>query len=186
MVNGGSSVHLKFQREPFKPTEKTVLVPWNDIVVLEDIVMTTTKDSPDSSGELIETRNCPYVNIQPVITTNWISYSNSSSSESLMQSVISVLMTPSSIPVSLERVHLKITLEGILLQKELEADALLRFDYSWNRRNVYRQKVYRVSTAVVSVGYQYSSQCPIKWIKSQIQMPGEAPIKNFFDSSISS
>jgi hypothetical protein len=99
-------------------------------------------------------------------------------------------MTPSSIPSSLQRVYLKITLEGILFQKEFESDSSLRFDYSWNRRNVYKQKVYRVSIAVVSVGYQYSNQdgsrCPIKWIKSHIQLPGEAPNKTFFDTSVSS
>lgn len=39
MVNGGAPVILHFQREPFRPTEKTIQVPRNEIVAVEPVVL---------------------------------------------------------------------------------------------------------------------------------------------------
>lgn len=74
-------------------------------------------------------------------------------------STIELRLTPSTIPDSLKLIHLRITIEGELFEKTFEADPNLKYTYAWRRLNVYRQRVYGVTTAVVKVGYSYSD-CP--------------------------
>lgn len=62
-------------------------------------------------------------------------------------SVILIQMTPSRIPESLAVVHLRVSVEGIVVEKVFEADPNLKYTFSWHRRNVYRQKVYGIVTA---------------------------------------
>ena len=38
-VNGGGGVTLQFQRSPLKATTRTIHLPWNQIVVIEPVVM---------------------------------------------------------------------------------------------------------------------------------------------------
>lgn len=106
-------------------------------------------------------------------------------------STIQLQLTPDQIPKSLRLIHLRISIEGILFEKVFEADPGLKFTYAWNRRNVYRQRVYGVTTAtgklftvfinisflwiafkmafnscenhLVSVGFEYSSCKTIIW-----------------------
>lgn len=62
-------------------------------------------------------------------------------------STIQLQLTPETIPLTLRLIHLKISIEGILFEKKFEADPGIKFTYAWNRRNVYRQKVYGVAIA---------------------------------------
>ena len=62
-------------------------------------------------------------------------------------SVVELELTPAKIPHDLVLVHLRIVIEGNLFTKELEAKASLRYSFAWNKRNVYKQKVYGISTA---------------------------------------
>ncbi|GFV84126.1 teneurin-m [Trichonephila clavipes] len=62
-------------------------------------------------------------------------------------STIQLQLTPDSIPADLVLIHLRISIEGILFEKLFEADPAVKYTYAWNRRNVYRQKVYGVATA---------------------------------------
>lgn len=62
-------------------------------------------------------------------------------------STIQLQLTPDSIPKDLKLIHLRISIEGILFEKVFEADPAIKYTYAWNRRNVYRQKVYGVATA---------------------------------------
>lgn len=68
-------------------------------------------------------------------------------------SVVELQLTPDKIPHDLVLVHLRVVIEGNLFTKELEAKASLRYSFAWNKRNVYKQKVYGTSTA--------KSKCPI-------------------------
>ena len=43
------------------------------------------------------------------------------------------------VPPSLVRVHLKITIEGVVHEKVFEADPGIQYTYAWNRLNEYRQ-----------------------------------------------
>ncbi|CAE1311576.1 Teneurin-a,Teneurin-4,Teneurin-m,Tenascin [Acanthosepion pharaonis] len=87
-------------------------------------------------------------------------------------SVIMIQMTPSTIPDSLAVVHLKVSVEGIVMEKIFEADPNLKYTFSWNRRNVYRQKVYGIVTARVFVGYQYQNCHYIFWEARSTTMSG--------------
>lgn len=53
-------------------------------------------------------------------------------------STIQLQLTPDVIPPSLSRIHLKITIEGVLFEKLFEADPGIKYTYAWNRFNVYR------------------------------------------------
>ncbi|XP_071087575.1 teneurin-m-like isoform X3 [Haliotis cracherodii] len=86
------------------------------------------------------------------------------SSESLgYMSLILIQMTPTTIPENLSLVHLRVSVEGVVLEKTFEADPLLKYTFSWNRRNAFNQKVYGIVTARVYVGYQYQECEYIFW-----------------------
>lgn len=53
-------------------------------------------------------------------------------------STIQLQLTPETIPDTLQLIHLRITIEGILFEKTFEADPGIKFTYAWNRLNVYR------------------------------------------------
>jgi hypothetical protein len=57
-------------------------------------------------------------------------------------SIIYILMTSKRIPVDLDRVHLKIVVEGILNKYTFDAHPNLHYEYAWDRRNAYEQRVY--------------------------------------------
>ncbi|KAL1116307.1 hypothetical protein AAG570_005802 [Ranatra chinensis] len=72
-------------------------------------------------------------------------------------------LTRSQIPSSLIKVHVRVEIEGSVHTKTYEADPNLTHTFAWNKRNVYKQKVYGVAQAIISVGYQHST-CPnIVW-----------------------
>lgn len=56
LVNGGGAVTLQFQRAKFQPKTVTVPVVWNDIVVLDPIVL-TLKDLTEEEKPTSEFRN---------------------------------------------------------------------------------------------------------------------------------
>ena len=66
-------------------------------------------------------------------------------------STIQLQLTPELIPKTLVRVHLVISIEGVLEEKVFEADPNIRYTYAWDRLNIYRQRVYGVTTATVKV-----------------------------------
>ncbi|KAG8234383.1 hypothetical protein J437_LFUL015147, partial [Ladona fulva] len=66
-------------------------------------------------------------------------------------------------PSSLILVHLRVEVEGSVFEKSFEADPGLEYTFAWNKRNVYKQKVYGVATARVSVGYEYEGCDAIVW-----------------------
>lgn len=78
-------------------------------------------------------------------------------------STVKMQLTGPFIPKSLSHVHVHVEIEGSLHTKTYEADPDLIHTFAWNKRNVYKQKVYGVAQARVSVGYQYSSCSAIIW-----------------------
>lgn len=87
-------------------------------------------------------------------------------------STIKLQLTPDTIPSTLILIHLRITIEGILFERIFEADPDIKFTYAWNRLNIYRQRVYGVTTAVVKVGYQYSDCKDIIWDVQTTKLSG--------------
>lgn len=62
-------------------------------------------------------------------------------------STIHLQLTPFNIPETLRLVHLRIVVEGFLIEKTFEADPDIKYTFAWNKRNVYKQKVYGLTTA---------------------------------------
>ncbi|XP_076362879.1 teneurin transmembrane protein Ten-m isoform X2 [Tachypleus tridentatus] len=202
MVNGGGAVTLQFQREPFKPHERIVVVPWNEIVVMNKVIMTIREENTvDYKSSLCLDHN--YDTMKPVVLATWkhgfqggcpekssILTESQVVQESLSipgtdlhlvyhssrmggyLSTIQLQLTPDEIPPTLRLIHLRISIEGILFEKQFEADPGIKFTYAWNRRNVYRQRVYGVATATVHIGYEYSICPQIIWEVQNTQVSG--------------
>lgn len=66
-------------------------------------------------------------------------------------------LTDATIPKTLTHVHVGVEIEGSLHVKTYEADPNLTHIFAWNKRNVYKQKVYGVALARISIGYQHST-----------------------------
>ena len=196
MVNGGGSVTLHLQRDPFRPIQRVVNVPWNEIVVIDKVVLTVDERFNDGQKMGICVDH-DYDTMKPLILDTWkgaltgdVLTESQVVQESLtipgtdlhlvyhssrMNGFLSTLelqLTPDKIPTSLRFIHLKIAIEGILFEKTFEADPLITFTYSWNRRNVYRQKVFGLANAMIHVGYQYSSCVNTIWDVQTVQLPG--------------
>ncbi|XP_023037329.1 teneurin-m isoform X4 [Drosophila willistoni] len=194
MVNGGGAVTLQFGRAPFRPQSRIVQVPWNEVVIIDVVVMSM---SEEKGLAVTTTHTCfshDYDLMKPVVLASWkhgfqgacpdrsailaesqvvqeslqipgtglnLVYHSSRAAGYL--STIKLQLTPDSIPSSLHLIHLRITIEGILFERVFEADPGIKFTYAWNRLNIYRQRVYGVTTAVVKVGYQYTDCKDIVW-----------------------
>lgn len=269
MVNGGGAVVIEFRREPFSTHQKVVRVPWNEIVLIDNVELsldsselsaavataTTTltnklqnnKQQNDSNplidqqlrfsgeGPICSAHN--YRLMRPIIVpapkSSRKSYSSSRSKsinyhnqqqqtsraiilresgmvqQSIMlpgsssrdinsndanqsvslvyissranefMSTISLQLTPPAndqtqfkLPDELKLIHLKIIIEGNLFEQIFEPQTNLSFTYAWNRRNVYRQKSFGLSTASVSVGYEYFDCRHVIWTTKHIKLPG--------------
>lgn len=56
-------------------------------------------------------------------------------------------MTGQTVPRDLVIIRLRVIVEGVVFERDFEADADLQYQYTWDRRNAYNQKVYGVVTA---------------------------------------
>ena len=88
-------------------------------------------------------------------------------------STIELRLTPELIPPTLKTISLRITIEGVLFEKTFEADPDLKYTYSWNRLNIYRQRVYGSTTAVVKVGYFYEDCVEPIWDVQTTKITGQ-------------
>lgn len=87
-------------------------------------------------------------------------------------STIFILLTKSLIPEALRQVHVNIVVEGVLVKQKLDAYPSQSFEYSWDRRNAYEQRVYGVTFATVSVGYEYEDCEFIYWERTVVKLAG--------------
>lgn len=70
-----------------------------------------------------------------------------SSQTSGYMSTILIQLTADDVPQELAIVHLRIIVEGLVFERMFEADPNLRYQFTWDRRNAYNQKVYGIVTA---------------------------------------
>ncbi|XP_078038060.1 teneurin transmembrane protein Ten-m isoform X2 [Augochlora pura] len=202
LVNGGGAVTLQFGRSPFKPQSHIVFVPWNEVVIIDKIVMSTAEEKqpvhiphacaahdydlmkpvvlatwkhgfqgacPDKSAILAESQVIQESLQIPGTGLNLVYHSSRAAG---YLSTIQLQLTPETIPSTLNLIHLRITIEGILFEKTFEADPVIKFTYAWNRLNVYRQRVYGVTTAMVKVGYEYNDCKDIIWDVQTTKLSG--------------
>ncbi|CAB3228851.1 unnamed protein product [Arctia plantaginis] len=203
LVNGGGAVTLNFGRAPFKRATKVVYVPWNEVVIIDTVLM-TTMDEKINMGPPQACLAHDYDTMKPVVLATWkhgfqgacpdksailaesqviqesleipgtglhLVYHSSRAAGYL--STIQLQLTPEKIPSTLALIHLRITIEGILFKKTFEADPVIKFTYPWNRLNVYKQRVYGVTTALVKVGYQYTDCKDIIWNVQTTKLSGQ-------------
>ncbi|XP_069968168.1 teneurin-m isoform X2 [Bactrocera oleae] len=193
MVNGGGAVTLQFGRSPFRPQSRIVQIPWNEVIIIDVVVMSMSEEKnlipiphtcfshdydlmkpvvlaswkhgfqgacPDRSAILAESQVIQESLQIPGTGLNLVYHSSRAAG---YLSTIKLQLTPETIPDTLHLIHLRITIEGILFERVFEADPGIKFTYAWNRLNIYRQRVYGVTTAIVKVGYQYSDCKDIIW-----------------------
>lgn len=249
MVNGGGAVVIEFRREPFSTHQKVVRVPWNEIVLIDNIELSLDSGaglqtsaiqqassllsenplpdpdmpsclahnyklmrplivpSPKSSRKSHTSIRSKSLNQQtsravilrdsgmvqqsiilPGSSSRDTNSNDSNQSVSLIyissranefMSTINLQLTPASneqtqfkLPQELKLIHLKIVIEGKLFEQLFEPQTNLSFTYAWDRRNVYRQKSFGLSTASVSIGYEYFDCKHVIWTTKHIQLAG--------------
>lgn len=202
MVNGGRAITLQFGRSPFRPQSIIVQVPWNEVIIIDTVVMSMSDEKqqstiphtclshdydtmkavvlaswkhgfqgacPDRSAILAESQVVQESLQIPGTGLNLVYHSSRAAG---YLSTIKLQLTPTVVPPTLSLIHLRITIEGILFERVFEADPGIKFTYAWNRLNIYRQRVYGVTTAVVKVGYQYTDCKDIIWDVQTTKLSG--------------
>ncbi|XP_030284308.1 teneurin-3 isoform X4 [Sparus aurata] len=182
LANGGASLTLSFERAPFLTQYRTVWVPWNVFYVMDTLVMkkeendipscdlsgfirpspvivasplsTFHRSTPEDGPVLPETQVLQEETSIPGSDLNLIYLSSRAAG---YKPVLKVTMTQSSIPFNLMKVHLMVAVVGRLFQKWFPAQPNLSYTFIWDKTDAYGQRVYGLSEAVVSVGFEYES-----------------------------
>ncbi|MCJ8734133.1 hypothetical protein PDJAM_G00231810 [Pangasius djambal] len=198
IANGGASLTLHFERAPFLSQERTVWLPWNSFYAMDTLMMKTEENTIpgcDLSGFV---RPDPVVVASPLSSffssrpgersiipetqvlhemieipgTN-MKLCHLSSRAAGYRSLLKITMTQAVVPLSLIKVHLMVAVEGHLFQKWFHASPNLAYTFIWDKTDAYGQRVYGLSEAVVSVGYEYET-CPslVLWEKRTAVLQG--------------
>ncbi|XP_028657968.1 teneurin-3 isoform X8 [Erpetoichthys calabaricus] len=182
VANGGASLTLSFERAPFMTQYRTVWIPWNVFYVMDTLVMkkeendipscdlsgfvrpspiivssplsTFFRSSPEESPIIPETQ---VLQEETAIPGSDLKLFYLSSRAAGYKPVLKVTMTLSTIPFNLMKVHLMVAVVGRLFQKWFPASPNLSYTFIWDKTDAYNQKVYGLSEAVVSVGFEYES-----------------------------
>ncbi|XP_014674084.1 PREDICTED: teneurin-m-like [Priapulus caudatus] len=206
LVNGGGTIILQFQRTPYQTADTAVMVPWNQIVTVDAVVLTPTSAAPPALVAEHAGERCPVHDfhvMKPVVVSTWqMSHRGGCATEravlaesqvlqervpipgtrlnlvyhsSKMSGYLSTLimkLTPPTLPETLQTVVVRVEVEGVKYETTLEAEPSLKFTYAWNRRNIYRQRVYGIVTARVSVGYKYGDCNEVFWDTQTTSLSG--------------
>uniref|UniRef100_A0A3Q1LRM3 Teneurin-1 n=2 Tax=Bos taurus TaxID=9913 RepID=A0A3Q1LRM3_BOVIN len=195
---GGISVVLIFDRSPFLPEKRTLWLPWNQFIVVEKVTMQRVMSDPPSCdiSNFISPNpivlpspltsfggSCPergtivpelqVVQEEILIPSSFVRLSYLSSRTPGYKTLLRILLTHSTIPVGMIKVHLTVAVEGRLTQKWFPAAVNLVYTFAWNKTDIYGQKVWGLAEALVSVGYEYE-MCPdfILWEKRTVILQG--------------
>ncbi|KAM9477763.1 teneurin-3 isoform 5-T5 [Clarias gariepinus] len=182
LANGGASLTLSFERAPFLPQQRTVWVPWNVFYVMDTLVLkkeqndipscdlsgfvrpsplivttplsTFFRSAPENGPIIPETQVLQEDTVIPGSDLNLVYLSSRAAG---YRPVLRVTMTQSTIPFNLMKVHLMVAVVGRLFQKWFPAEPNLSYTFIWDKTDAYNQRVYGLSEAVVSVGFEYES-----------------------------
>ncbi|XP_066572908.1 teneurin-2 [Amia ocellicauda] len=198
IANGGASLTLHFERAPFMSQERTVWLPWNSFYAMDTMVMKTEENTIPSCDLSGFVRPDPIVIASPLssffssqpgqksiipetqvlheqieIPGTSLKLCYLSSRTSGYKSLLKITMTQAVVPLSLIKVHLMVAVEGHLFQKWFHASPNLAYTFIWDKTDAYSQRVYGLSEAVVSVGFEYET-CPslILWEKRTTLLQG--------------
>ncbi|XP_049974791.1 teneurin-1 isoform X2 [Alexandromys fortis] len=195
---GGVSVVLLFERSPFLSEKRTLWLPWNQFIVVEKVIMqriTANAPSCDISNFISPNPivlpspltsfggSCPergtivpelqVVQEEIPIPSSFVRLSYLSSRTPGYKTLLRIILTHSTIPVGMIKVHLTVAVEGRLTQKWFPAAINLVYTFAWNKTDIYGQKVWGLTEALVSVGYEYE-MCPdfILWEQRTVVLQG--------------
>ncbi|XP_051982861.1 teneurin-3 isoform X2 [Xyrauchen texanus] len=182
LTNGGASLTLSFERAPFLTQFRTVWIPWNVFYVMDTLVMkkeendipscdlsgfirpsplimatalsTFFRSSPENGPIIPETQVLQEETAIPGSDLNLMYLSSRAAG---YRPVLKVVMTQATIPFNLMKVHLMVAVVGRLFQKWFPAEPNLSYTFIWDKTDAYNQRVYGLSEAVVSVGFEYES-----------------------------
>ncbi|XP_048118438.1 teneurin-3 isoform X2 [Alosa alosa] len=198
LANGGASLVLSFERAPYAAVQLSVWVPWNVFHVMQPLVMHhNTKDTPSCNLSGLE-RPRPRLTAtplsvffssspeaSPVVPETQVLHEQThfpgselklvylSSRASGYRPVLKVTLTPAAVPFGLSKVHLRLSVEGRMLQKWFPAVPHLSYTLLWDKTDAYGQKVYGLGQAVVSVGFEYEACLSVVlWEKRSIALQG--------------
>ncbi|XP_072520138.1 teneurin-2 isoform X2 [Salminus brasiliensis] len=198
IANGGASLTLHFERAPFLSQERTVWLPWNSFYAMDTLMLKTEENtipgcdlsgfvrpdpvvvaSPLSSffssrpGERSIIPETQILHEQIEIPSTTLKLCHLSSRTAGYRSLLKITMTQAVVPLSLVKVHLMVAVEGHLFQKWFHASPNLAYTFIWDKTDAYGQRVYGLSEAVVSVGYEYET-CPslVLWEKRTAVLQG--------------
>uniref|UniRef100_A0A8C2FV74 Teneurin-2 n=1 Tax=Cyprinus carpio TaxID=7962 RepID=A0A8C2FV74_CYPCA len=198
IANGGASFTLRFERAPFLSQERTVWLPWNIFYAMDTLMLKTEENTIPSCDLSGFVRPDPVVVASPLssffssrpgersiipetqvlheqleIPGTSLKLCHLSSRTSGYRSLLKITMTQAVVPLSLVKVHLMVAVEGHLFQKWFHASPNLAYTFIWDKTDAYGQRVYGLSDAVVSVGYEYES-CPslVLWEKRTAMLQG--------------
>uniref|UniRef100_A0A671NYU8 Teneurin-2 n=1 Tax=Sinocyclocheilus anshuiensis TaxID=1608454 RepID=A0A671NYU8_9TELE len=198
IANGGASLTLRFERAPFLSQERTVWLPWNIFYAMDTLMLKTEENTIPSCDLSGFVRPDPVVVASPLssffssrpgersiipetqvlheqleIPGTSLKLCHLSSRTSGYRSLLKITMTQAVVPLSLVKVHLMVAVEGHLFQKWFHASPNLAYTFIWDKTDAYGQRVYGLSDAVVSVGYEYES-CPslVLWEKRTAMLQG--------------
>jgi hypothetical protein len=123
---------------------------FHDYAVLKPIVKTTWNEirtfyTDDSAVVFSPDQGVVKNEIEIADTSFKLVYTSSQANG--FSSIIYILMTSEHIPVDLERIHLKILVEGVFNKYTFDAYPNAYYEYAWDRRNAYEQRVYGYSYA---------------------------------------
>ncbi|XP_031714021.1 teneurin-2 [Anarrhichthys ocellatus] len=198
IANGGASLTLRFERAPFLSQERTVWLPWSQFYAMDTLVLKTEENtipgcdlsgfvrpdplviaSPLSSffsskpGEKPIIPETQVLHEQIEVPGSSLKLCYLSSRTQGYRSLLKVTMTPAVVSMGLLKVHLMVAVEGHLFQKWFHASPNLAYTYIWDKTDAYGQRVYGLSAAVVSVGYEYESCASlILWEKRTATLQG--------------
>ncbi|XP_017559200.1 teneurin-1 [Pygocentrus nattereri] len=184
VVVGAISVTLVFQRPPFLTQRRTIWLPWNNFLVLDKVVMSRVEGTPQTCDMKNFISPYPIVLPSPLtrytgectlrgpvipelqavqeeifIPGSFVKLSYLSTRAAGYQSLLRIILTHASIPPGLSKVHVTAVIEGRQYQKWYPAAPGLVYVLAWNKTDIYGQKVWGLTEAAVSVGYEYES-CP--------------------------
>uniref|UniRef100_A0A8C1W1X2 Si:dkey-237h12.3 n=1 Tax=Cyprinus carpio TaxID=7962 RepID=A0A8C1W1X2_CYPCA len=182
LVNGGIALTLRFVRAPYSAVYRTVWLSWRVFHVMDTLVMrkeerdTPTcefsgldRPSPRITASPLSTFYRSSPEASPIIPETQVLHEHTaipgsdldliylSSRASAYKPVLKVILTQSSVPFGLARVHLMVAVEGRMFQKQFPASPRLSYSFIWDKTDAYSQRVYGLAEAVVSVGFEYES-----------------------------
>uniref|UniRef100_A0A8C2H6W3 Si:dkey-237h12.3 n=1 Tax=Cyprinus carpio TaxID=7962 RepID=A0A8C2H6W3_CYPCA len=182
LVNGGTALTLRFVRAPFSAVYRTVWLSWRVFHVMDTLVMrkeerdTPTcefsgldRPSPRITASPLSTFYRSSPEASPIIPETQVLHEHTaipgsdlgliylSSRASAYKPVLKIILTQSSVPFGLARVHLMVAVEGRMFQKQCPASPRLSYSFIWDKTDAYSQRVYGLAEAVVSVGFEYES-----------------------------